>query len=313
MLPDWNRCHDRMERKGMKKNRSSKTALDVLAARAVNSLAPLGRRIIEDRYAALFLPFHWFPAKLYFRLAAQIPVLYWLPKFIAMQIGYGTDSLIALRHRFIDERFMEFYRSGIRQVVLLGAGYDSRALRFNFKDLRFIEIDHPATQKRKVKIMGERGRNRFVSLHFIPVDFTNDWLKTVVDEGVIRNEPTLFIWEGVSYYLPGEAVTYTLEGLKKIASSGSFLIFDFFPKEIADPLTENIHMKRVRRYGAARGENFLWGCDRDGIEEVLGRHGFRGVQTTSVQEFAHHLIHAHSMKIPVHSIFRYMVLAEAGF
>ncbi len=297
----------------MRENRSSKTALDVLAARAVNTIAPQGLRVIQDRYAAGFLPAHWFPAKIYFRLAETFPVLYWLPRLIAKQVGIGADMLIALRHRFIDEHLLHHYRDGIRQVVLLGAGYDSRALRFRYPGLRFIEIDHPMTQRRKVRLMGSSGFPEHDALYFIPVDFTEDWLKTVADSGLIRQEPTLFIWEGVSYYLPCEAVAYTLEGVKNLTPPGSSLVFDFFPRELANENTGDVHMKRVQRYGAARGEHFLWGCDRDDIHGILCGHGFKNIRTTSIREFADHLNETHNMKIPVHAIFAYMILAQADF
>jgi methyltransferase (TIGR00027 family) len=295
----------------MKKNRSSKTALDVLAARAVNSIAPRNMRIIHDRYAARFLPGHWLPVKIYFRMALTLPFLYWLPRFIANQIGIGADILIALRHRFIDDQLKEHYRKGIRQVVLLGAGYDSRALRFRYPGLRFIEIDHPMTQKRKVKLIGGSSIRHHDALHFIPVDFCTDWLKTVAESGMIHNVPTLYIWEGVSYYLPCEAVTYTLEGVKKLTPAGSSLVFDFFPKELVNRETADVNMKRMQRYGAARWEDFLWGCDREDIDSILGRHGFHGIQTTSMLEFARYLNESLAMRIPIHDILDYMVLAEA--
>jgi methyltransferase (TIGR00027 family) len=109
---------------------------------------------------------------------------------------------IAVRTRFFDDAVLRAIADDVRQIVVLGAGYDGRALRFHAPGVTFFEVDHPATQADK--------RERLVAVGaategivFVAADFTEPGLpQALAGNGHDRRERSLFICEGVLRYLP---------------------------------------------------------------------------------------------------------------
>jgi methyltransferase (TIGR00027 family) len=292
-------------------NRASKTAVDVLAARAINSIAPKHKRLINDTFAVHFLPATWFPVKMYLNMGMLRPFNYYISNFFSEQVGgMGGANIIALRHRYIDDRLRDAYAQGIRQVVILGAGYDSRAWRLCLDDVFFVEVDHPATQKNKIRKIKKMGGGNKKNLEMVPVDFCDDWVSTLMNSGKIKNEPTFFIWEGVSMYLPKEAVLNTIEGIKKMAPCGSRLIFDHYPLDITNSMTDDRTIKKIQRYGIRRGEPFLWGCGRDEMYMVLTGCGYSRVKNTTMGEFARKLDGKEGIRINRKYAYDLMIMSE---
>lgn len=292
-------------------DRASKTAVDVLAARAINTIAPKHRRILSDPFAVHHLPLLWLIPKIFFRLGKHLPLTFYISDLCSEFVGIGGATMVALRHRYIDDRLIEAHKQGIRQVVILGAGYDSRACRMNLDGASYVEVDHPHTQKNKMKNLLKQHRTLPGGMTLIPVDFRDDWVSVLAASGAIKNEPAFVIWEGVTYYLPDEAIRYTLAGIRKIAPKGSRLIFDHYPKEIANPKTKDRYMRKTQVYGLNRGEPFLWGSDRDDLVRLLEEHGYADIDITTMKEFALKLKTAEGLRFRVKDIYDYMHIAEA--
>jgi methyltransferase (TIGR00027 family) len=109
---------------------------------------------------------------------------------------------IAVRTRFFDEAVLRAIADNVRQIVILGAGYDARALRFRAPGVTFFEVDHPATQADKRERLIEVGAST-EGIVFVAADFTEPGLSHVLaSSGHDRREPSLFICEGVLRYLP---------------------------------------------------------------------------------------------------------------
>ena len=214
------------------KNQASRSAAAVASARALESIAPQKHRIINDPYASYFVLGRLKPiAKVAFR--GKAPGFFY--RLITLYANTVIDKkngaiFIALRHRYIDEKLQKLIDSGIKQVVLLGAGYDSRAIRFAHTNVRFIEIDHPATQKEKLRRIKGIHPLPDCNISYLNTDFQGNWLDDVMSPGAIKPEPTIFIWEGVSMYLDEGSVHETLENLKKLCPAGH-LIFDVITAE----------------------------------------------------------------------------------
>jgi methyltransferase (TIGR00027 family) len=132
-------------------------------------------------------------------------------------------SLIA-RTRFFDGRVLAAISAGARQVVILGAGYDDRALRFRSPGVRFFELDHPATQADK--------RRRLQALRvspdepiLAPADFRHDDVAAVLEaSGHDAGQPTLFLCEGLLVYLDSSACVRLLSAVRSRAAAGSELV-----------------------------------------------------------------------------------------
>ncbi len=113
----------------------------------------------------------------------------------------GMRRSLAARTRFFDEQVLAAIRAGIAQVVIAGAGYDDRALRFRSPGVRFFEIDHPATQYDKASRL--RGMNASRGeLTLAAADFRTDDVASVLSAcGHDASRSSLFVCEGLLVYL----------------------------------------------------------------------------------------------------------------
>jgi len=127
------------------------------------------------------------------------------------------------RTRFFDEQVQSAISSGLSQIVICGAGYDDRALRFRTKDIRFFELDHPITQTDKLR------RLKFMNagmewLTLVPADFLSDDVEAKLGSaGHDGDCPSLFVCEGLLAYLDQHVDCKLLAGLRSRATVGSVL------------------------------------------------------------------------------------------
>ncbi|MGH3230923.1 MAG: SAM-dependent methyltransferase [Streptosporangiaceae bacterium] len=127
------------------------------------------------------------------------------------------------RTRFFDEQVLAAVRAGVPQVVICGAGYDDRALRFRAPGVRFFELDHPATQADKARRLRAMGAD-LQSVVLAAADFRDDDAAAVLAAaGHDASWPTLFLCEGLLIYLDPVVIRRLLGGLRSRASPGSSL------------------------------------------------------------------------------------------
>ncbi len=292
-------------------DQASQTASDVVAIRALSSLAPIRNRILNDPCAVEFLAPPWSRGRFFFRGVFFPTLTYTVITLISDVIMRyrGAVNMVALRTRHIDDRLEAAYRQGIRQVVILGAGYDTRAYHSPHSDLRFIEIDHPLTQEHKCEIIRKRFPERRPNVEYIAVDFTEDWVEQVLAADCIRDEPSFCIWEGVSYYLPEEAVFYTLDAANRLGPTHSKFIFDVFPRLTSDA---DVVLRRMYAYAERRGEPFLWGMRREDITAFLSDRGFicSNIRIDGISDVSARLRQQEDLHISDHPVFEYMYLVE---
>jgi methyltransferase (TIGR00027 family) len=130
---------------------------------------------------------------------------------------------IAARTRFFDEQVLAAISRGVRQVVVCGAGYDDRALRFRADGVRFFELDHPVTQADKARRLRRAGLDT-AGLTLAAADFRVDDVPAVLAaSGQDAAQATLFLCEGLLVYLDEAAIVALLAGLATRAAPGSTL------------------------------------------------------------------------------------------
>ena len=155
------------------------------------------------------------------RLYAGLRLRFSLP----LLSGSGRSSVPA-RTAFIDEETLSAITEGITQVVIVGAGYDGRALRFRTPGVRFFEVDHPATQMDKRQRLEGLGV-RLDHVRFVPVNLISEQLEQVLSKtDHNREEASLFICEGLVRYLPKACVERLFASLRSLAASGSKLVLN---------------------------------------------------------------------------------------
>jgi methyltransferase (TIGR00027 family) len=139
-------------------------------------------------------------------------------------------GLMLWRTRFIDEALERAVKNGATQVVILGAGFDTRAHRFGelLKHSRVIEVDAAPTQAYKKRRVQEVLRDLPTNLTYCAIDFAKDDLMHGLRRvGFKRDEKTFYIWEGVCMYLPESSVRKTLQTIASHSTPGSTLVLDY--------------------------------------------------------------------------------------
>jgi methyltransferase (TIGR00027 family) len=258
----------------------SQTAERVALARAIEALLPEDRRICYDPYARHFLTgrmrriYHFRPLRKWFCLLSDRR----LP---------GVMGSVLLRTRFMDYYLLERVSSGVKQVVNLGAGYDTRALRFKaqLEAAAVFEVDHPATQERKTATLKGVPKGLPGNLVFIPLRFNREHLRErLVQAGWRPGERTVFIWEGVTYYLAPAAVDRILAFVTDSSAPGSSIVFDFFPPSVADGTSTLKEGKSMQALFTRLGEGLTFGVPPGRMPAFLAQRGFNRVTVFSSRE-----------------------------
>jgi methyltransferase (TIGR00027 family) len=142
----------------------------------------------------------------------------------------GTFGLVdhaALRTGAIDWHLNAALRTGIDQLVILGAGLDARAWRMAALHRTVVfEVDHPSTQQYK----RNRTANRVppTDIRYVAVDFERErFCEPLERAGFRRGEPSIWIWEGVTMYLPLRAVDDAISQIDSLAAAGSTLALTY--------------------------------------------------------------------------------------
>jgi methyltransferase (TIGR00027 family) len=142
----------------------------------------------------------------------------------------GVCEYVMARTRMFDRFFKEALEGDVEQVVFLGAGYDSRPYRFREQlgSMQIFELDAPPTQRHKRQCLKRAGIEIPDQLIYAPINFNTESIKDVLDAaGFDKTKKTLFMWEGVTYYLSAEAVNATLAFIRSNSPAGSIVAFDY--------------------------------------------------------------------------------------
>jgi methyltransferase (TIGR00027 family) len=176
----------------------------------------------------------------------------------------------ALRKKCINELARSALSNGVAQVVILGAGFDSLSseLQQEFSTAEFWEIDHPATQRHKVRACDEIGIER---VHFIAVDLSAAALdrEGLIGSGFDPAKRTFWIAEGLLMYFPGDVVSSLIRTLSSLSAAGSQLAFTFMEKQGNGQLRFDSQTKLVDSWLRRRSEPFLWGATRSELAEFI--------------------------------------------
>jgi len=254
----------------MRKDRTSLTAIGIAVARAVESEKPADERICYDPVARRFVS-PWL-----YRLLA-----FFIASGYAERRGPGVMGFLAARERYIDDVLQKALDDGLEQLVILGAGYDSRAYRFEalMGRVKVFEVDHPATQRDKLgKLRAVFGK---IPEHvtYVPVDFNTQTLEQRLPaSGYDPGLKTLFIWQGVTMYLSAEAVDATLAFVVHHSRQGSSIVFDYIHRAALDGMDKHGEVSGMRRYRFMTGEGLTFGIAAGSAEAFLKARGFSQVR-----------------------------------
>jgi methyltransferase (TIGR00027 family) len=192
----------------------------------------------------------------------------------------------AARSRIAEDALSRAAEKGVRQIVILGAGLDTFALRNpHGAQIRIYEVDHPASQEWKRQRIAEAQIALPPWLTLVPVDFERDDVgEKLVAAGFHRNSPAFFTWLGVVPYLTQDAIGRTLEYMSSIQNSE--VVFDYVepPEAFSEELRqlEKARTEQLEKIGERSDTHF----DPAGIAAVLRSHGFCAIEDINFQEIA---------------------------
>ena len=181
------------------------------------------------------------------------------------------------RTAYFDGVVEEALKEHVPQIVFLGAGYDSRPYRFAdlIKDARIFEVDAPPTQEHKKELLNGAGIAIPKGLAFVPIDFTKDSLENaLIGAGFDKNQKTLYVWEGVTYYLPAQAIDGTLGFIRQNSPPGSAVCFDYTSTFPGMDEAYGVREQREFMRTHSPGERMEFGIERTKIESFLSERGF---------------------------------------
>jgi methyltransferase (TIGR00027 family) len=193
----------------------------------------------------------------------------------------------AARSRIAEDALSEAVERGVRQIVILGAGLDTYALRnpHSAREIRIHEVDHPATQAWKLERLAEAQIALPPWLLFVPVDFERDDVgEKLAAAGFEQNSPAFFTWLGVVPYLTQDAIGRTLDYISSIQNSE--VVFDYMepPEAFSEELRqlEKARTEQLKKIGERSVSRF----EPAGMAAILRSHGFCAIEDFSFQEIA---------------------------
>ena len=262
--------------------RPSVTAEAVTLARAVEHLRPEGERIVDDPYAELFLGAAGRAAVLAWRINGPATRL-------LKRLDPGGMAYVACRHRYLDDQLLAALDEGVEQVVLLGAGYDTRAYRFAEKlnGRPVYEVDLAAIGNRKARVIASK-RDVFpdTDVRRVEIDFETQTLTDTLKAADFSvGAPTFVVWEGVSMYLTRDAVKATVRALHDLCGPGSALGMDMWHL-VDDPGPMGTMRRTAPAALSVIGEAVTFGIHPEEMSFFLEQLGFRtrDIATSDVLE-----------------------------
>jgi methyltransferase (TIGR00027 family) len=292
----------------MQEGHASRTAEYNALFRALESSRPAHRRLFEDRLARTFLP--WSLA-LVARLAGVPGPRELVPRYIDSRWP-GVRSSVVARTRLIDDAITAALADDIEQLVILGAGFDSRAYRLpNVDRISVFEVDHPDTLARKRAVLGRMFAVMPRHVRFVPYDFNRHDLPSVMAAAGYRESARSFLlWEGVTNYLTEAAVDTTLRWCAR-AAPGSRLLFTYVHRDVLTRPEVFLGTQNLFASLARMGEQLTFGLDPDELPRFLAQRGLSLESDIGAAEYRQRYFHDAARTMRGHEFYR-VALARVG-
>ena len=187
----------------------------------------------------------------------------------------GSRGTVVVRTRYIDDALLAALRSGVEQVVILGAGFDSRAYRIpGIAWTRVFEVDQPLTQAEKKRVIARRLGALPTHVTFVPIDFSTHTLDSVMPAaGFRRDARTFFICEGVTHYLSAGDVDTLFRYVAGNAPAGSEMVFTYIHRTMLDGTATFEGAEKTLAIVQRSGEPYTFGFDPAELSGYLEARG----------------------------------------
>jgi methyltransferase (TIGR00027 family) len=190
----------------------------------------------------------------------------------------GIYEYTIARTKTIDAAFKEALAEGVEQILIFGAGFDTRALRFQAQagDTRIFELDVPITQQAKRDQLANRGLSIPANLEFIAIDFDRESLPDKLDAaGFRRGRRSLFVLEGLVMYLQPASVDATFKVIADFAGPDSEVVFDYVRASVLRQAGATYGEEEIATTVAQAGEGWQFGLEEGELPGFLDTYEFR--------------------------------------
>jgi len=259
----------------------SRTAEFMALFRALESARPADKALFHDPFAQGFID----PALARLVRWSAAPVVGLLLRTFIDRLWPGARTSGVARTRLIDDWVTEAIAKGGRQLVVLGAGFDSRAWRLpGLAGLPVFEVDHPSTASQKSARLQALGADpsRVVS---VAVDFDRDRLpERLAAAGFDGSKVTVVIWEGVTNYLTENAVLSVFAWAGMLAQE-SRLAFTYIHRRVLTEPTSFEGAARIMLAVSSAGEPWTYGMCPETIALSLGPLGLQSIEDLGADEY----------------------------
>ena len=250
------------------------------ATRMVELYTPQEKRLFHDPLSLKLLPPGW---RVLFRFL-YLPVLRHLLLSLRERRMPGTLGAILCRTRYLDDVVRRLLAQGLEQLVILGAGFDTRAYRIAALDrIQVLELDLPGSVRLKrirlEKVLGAVPGH----VTLVGIDFDRQALGAVLQDAGFQGESkTLFLWEGVTQYLTAEAVKETLEFVSGV---GGAVAFTYVPQGIIDGSARPDWFESLLSFARRAGSPFLFGLNPLELASYLADLGLTLIEDIGAAEY----------------------------
>ena len=285
-------------------NRGDGTAQGVAKVRHMETIWPVKgdqKRLFEDPYASYLYTgagvtqffFDWVGAE-------------WMNQMLN-NLQAAVHPTLAGRTAEFDRQVRNAIDAGCKQYVILGAGYDTRALRLGLpKDVQVFEVDQPIVQElKRAKLSSIPGLKLPNSVHFVPVDFKTETISKLLDHPSYDPlVPTVFTLEGVTQYIPKESTSQTLANAAKMSGPGSRFIVSYVPQDLWDNPEKCGDEKEIASFlwqvATFTNEPWISGFSEESMAEKMHSFGFVVERDISLLELNKDFFEPAGRPIPEH-------------
>jgi methyltransferase (TIGR00027 family) len=262
------------------KNRSSLTAEYMALFRALESSRPVDSRLFNDPYAHLFLH-EW---RKVFCALAKVGLGRGFVESLLDRSAPGARAAGIARTKWIDDE-AEQAMAVVSQLVLLGAGFDTRAYRMPAaQQVNTFELDHPETSRAKQEILQREFGSLPRRIRFVEIDFNRQSMNEALHcAGFDSSLAVCFIWEGVTNYLTADAIDESIRQIAR-AASGSILLFTYIHRDVVDHPDRFFGARNMVARLQSYGEPWTFGLYPESTQEYLADRGLRLIEDLSVAE-----------------------------
>ncbi|MBN2516780.1 MAG: SAM-dependent methyltransferase [Deltaproteobacteria bacterium] len=257
---------------------TSRTAAWTCVSRAASSLESDSHYRSDDHIALLLVPTS-------LKLLLHIPLI---RRFFSQVIApKGVYEYTIARTRYIDSIFKQILVEGFDQILIFGAGFDTRALRFRTETgaARIFELDVPITQKAKLGQYEKRGLSIPANVRFISIDFDKESLSEKLEEAWFsKDRRSLFVLEGLLMYLKPESVDGTFKVIERFAGEGSEVVFDYVRASVLRGAGSYYGQREIVKSVSKAGERWYFGIEEGELGQFLKKYGLRVCEHKDAQE-----------------------------